>query len=57
MEKRIIRYKNDKRNEASKVKEDKGWSAEDLAIIGAALIVLGDFLTLLSLLQERQEKK
>jgi hypothetical protein len=39
------------------LKEDKGWSAEDLALIGAALVLLGDFLTFLSLLQERQEKK
>lgn len=39
------------------MKQDNGISAEDIAIIGAALIVLGDLFSLISLLMEKQEKK
>jgi hypothetical protein len=57
MAKRIIRYRDDKRNGASKLKGDKGWSAEDLALFAAAFVLIGDFLALLSLLKEHREKK
>jgi hypothetical protein len=45
------------RNGAGNLKGNKGWSAEDLALIAAAITILGDLLTFLSLLKERQEKK
>jgi hypothetical protein len=56
MAKSIIRYRDDKRNGATTLKEDKGWSAEDLALIAAALVLLGDFQAFLGLLKERREK-
>jgi len=39
------------------MKNNNQWSAEDLALIGAVLVVLGDIFALLSLLKEREEKK
>lgn len=38
------------------MKNNSQWSAEDLALIGAVLVVLGDIFALLSLLKEREKK-
>lgn len=38
------------------MKQNNGLSAEDLALLAAVVVLLGDFLAFLSLLKERQEK-
>ncbi|MGZ0050767.1 hypothetical protein [Brevibacillus gelatini] len=38
------------------MKQNNGLSAEDLALLAAVVVLLGDFLAFLSILKERQEK-
>lgn len=38
------------------MKQNNGSSAEDLALMAAVLVLLGDFLAFLSILKDRQEK-
>ncbi|MEJ8548105.1 hypothetical protein [Brevibacillus borstelensis] len=37
-------------------KQSGGLSADDLALLAAVFVLIGDFLALLALVQERQEK-
>ncbi|MBU8713905.1 MULTISPECIES: hypothetical protein [Brevibacillus] len=39
------------------MKQNNGFSAEDLALMAAVVVLLGDFLAFLSILKERQEKE
>ena len=39
------------------MKQSNGFSAEDLALMAAVVVLLGDFLAFLSILKERQEKE
>lgn len=35
---------------------NKGWSAEDLALLAAVLVIVGDILAFVALVKERREK-